>query len=554
MASRVVAVLKEHVLVFGAAVILAVGATVYVSWNGNGASGDTYTVVRGDLEQVVSFSGTVAPRVRADLAFERAGRVTRVSYDTGDFVAAGATIAVLDSGSVEADLARERALLASEEAALAQLVRGTREEALALERARVAQNEASLAQSETALTTALANSYTTADTSIERLVDDLFTDPTTQPRVKYATTDRSLELRIENERLQLENMLDEWRQDVRSISRSDANERSGTVALLERFRDSLVAQVAQTLTTQDAAEFSLTNEAQEARERLLRMRTFMADISAYTNDLVTQPTLTQATIDAWRAQAATERANIAQALTALNTAQQNYTAAQSALSVSERQLTLSEAGATVEDIAAQEARVAAQEARVRSLTSELGKFAIRAPRSGILTTRDIDPGELASVGVPVLTIDSTDSTEVEARISELDIILLEENMEATVTTDAFGDATTFAAVLTDIDPAETVVNSVAGYGVTLLIDDERDMLKAGMTANVVIAFITEADTLIVPVGFVERTAQGAFVTVLADGVRTKTRVALGAQTTDGRIAVREGISEGDILVAYEAGN
>ena len=285
------------------AALVALGVGAYTLSQRDSAE-SYYKVVREPLQQTTEFSGIVTPQSRAELAFELSGRVVALNYDIGDAVAQSAVMATLESGSIRADILREEALLASEEAALAQLLRGTREEELSLERARVVQYEEVLIENRDALTAAITDSYTVSDTAMVRFVDALFNDPETQPKLKYNTANRSLEIRIENERLQLERLFEEWEAGFTSLSfvttpatQAPSNEVFPLASLVAPLREALVASTLSSVESATTPSLSLEDAADLSRDRLIRMREFLEDIARYTRDLEANINLTDATIE-----------------------------------------------------------------------------------------------------------------------------------------------------------------------------------------------------------------------------------------------------------------
>src|SRR3989344_4357315 len=60
------------------------------------------TVRRGTITQTVSVTGKTKPASDSDLAFEKAGRVNRVSVKIGDEVSVGQVLAELDTSELRA--------------------------------------------------------------------------------------------------------------------------------------------------------------------------------------------------------------------------------------------------------------------------------------------------------------------------------------------------------------------------------------------------------------------------------------------------------------------
>lgn len=74
-------------------------------------AGNTISVQRGDVQQVIPAVGTLAPRKSAHLGSQVAGRVEEVFVDVGDGVKAGDPLVKLDSKFYQIDLDQRRAEL-----------------------------------------------------------------------------------------------------------------------------------------------------------------------------------------------------------------------------------------------------------------------------------------------------------------------------------------------------------------------------------------------------------------------------------------------------------
>ncbi len=77
------------------------------------AARTTYTVERGDVEDIYEFTGRWLPRDQQDLSFQRAGNVRRVEVSDGDAVSEGELLADLQIEDLENQLASQRLALQS---------------------------------------------------------------------------------------------------------------------------------------------------------------------------------------------------------------------------------------------------------------------------------------------------------------------------------------------------------------------------------------------------------------------------------------------------------
>jgi RND family efflux transporter MFP subunit len=78
-------------------------------------------------------------------------------------------------------------------------------------------------------------------------------------------------------------------------------------------------------------------------------------------------------------------------------------------------------------------------AAVAQAHTAFGYTKIRAPFNGIVTERKVDPGALASPGMPLLTVESTGHYRLEANVDEASLRFVKEGQNVPVSLDAFPD-------------------------------------------------------------------------------------------------------------------
>jgi HlyD family secretion protein len=66
----------------------------------------TADVQKGDLRQTVSVTGNVDPNEQIDLSFKTSGKIKSISVDVGDVVSAGQVLAVIEKGTLLAQLSQ----------------------------------------------------------------------------------------------------------------------------------------------------------------------------------------------------------------------------------------------------------------------------------------------------------------------------------------------------------------------------------------------------------------------------------------------------------------
>jgi HlyD family secretion protein len=154
------------------------------------------------------------------------------------------------------------------------------------------------------------------------------------------------------------------------------------------------------------------------------------------------------------------------------------------------------------------------EARLASVRDDLEKATIRAPTSGVVSSLDVEEGEIAIMGTMnyagtvLLTLSDLSQMEVDAEIDETDVLDVALGQEAVVHVDAMEDSTLRGTVVEISSSAEKKragsVEESTVFRVRVRIENGRDTLKPGMTADVEIQTAEKADVLSIPIQAVVR--------------------------------------------------
>lgn len=211
-------------------------------------------------------------------------------------------------------------------------------------------------------------------------------------------------------------------------------------------------------------------------------------------------------------------------------------------------------------VAAQEEedlRLALEEAKARYEKSlracdlvkvNLNYINIRAPIHGTVASVSTQKGETvaASFTAPTfVTIIADHALQLVAMVDENDIATVQTRNPVTFTADAF-PARDFPGVVESIAPKATIVSGVVNYEVTIAIEEDAELLKPDMTANVSIQ-TTQHDALLLPAAAVQHEGDQTFVYVAAKNGRERKAVAIGAKE-NGMIEIKKGIGPGDAVV------
>ncbi len=440
-----------------------------------------------DITEVIKSDGKVAPADNVTLAFDKSGTISRVNAKVGDTVYAGEVLASLSADDLYANLEGAEADLASAKAKLTQLETGVGDTSTELQTAKLK------------LYDAIVNGYTTTDDAISNKSDQFFEDPKTMnPKIIFAFNDYGLKEKINSDRIIVEETLKNW--------------------------NALNASV-----TSD----KITNgDAEKVRAYINTIKSFLNEVSSAVNAFEPNNTLPQTTIDKYKNDIATARMNI-------NTVSSNLTLAQDSL----RAVNASKP--------VQEASVAKAQAVVDNILSQINHTMIKAPFAGIVTKSEPKVGEVFSSGVPAFGIMTKDGFKVEVQVSENELAKISLNNEAKITLDAYGPENKFDATVSQIDPAETIVNGVGTYKVTLLFTKGDPKIYSGMNANVEIITKNSSQVLTIPSSAVITRGSEKFVLVENESKKfTEKKIETGILGSNGFIEIKSGINEGDVVATF----
>lgn len=176
----------------------------------------------------------------------------------------------------------------------------------------------------------------------------------------------------------------------------------------------------------------------------------------------------------------------------VDAARAGFEATKARQTAAEQVLDLVIAGPRSEDVAQAAAQLRAIEAQLALLRQQLSDADLTAPLDGVVRSRLLEPGEMASPQRPVLSLAIVDPKWVRAYISEPDLPRLMPGMDAVVTVDGLPDGS-FRGRVGFISPvAEFTPRSIQTeelrtslvYEVRVFVTDPDNFLRLGMPATV----------------------------------------------------------------------
>jgi HlyD family secretion protein len=171
-----------------------------------------------------------------------------------------------------------------------------------------------------------------------------------------------------------------------------------------------------------------------------------------------------------------------------------YLVAKEALARARERYDLLRSGFRAEDIEQGRAEMELARAHLELAKTRLGYAVITSPVDGVVLVRPAEPGQVAAVGTPVLTLGDLDNIWFEGWIPETDLAKVRYGQKARVTTDSYpGRAypgwVSYLASKAEFTPkmVETYKERVTlVYRTKIRVDNPRYELKPGMPAQAVI--------------------------------------------------------------------
>jgi len=147
------------------------------------------------------------------------------------------------------------------------------------------------------------------------------------------------------------------------------------------------------------------------------------------------------------------------------------------------------------------AQVTLAQASLKVARTNLSKAVIRSPIDGVVLNRAVEPGQTVTSGLqtPVLFVLAADLSELQlnVQVDEADVGSVRDGQEATFTVDAYSRQTFTSKVLA-VKNMPTTGTTVVTYEAWLSVDNEKRLLRPGMTATATIVVEERKNVLLAP--------------------------------------------------------
>lgn len=169
---------------------------------------------------------------------------------------------------------------------------------------------------------------------------------------------------------------------------------------------------------------------------------------------------------------------------------------------------------------------------------------IRAPISGVVSSRDIKVGNTIEPNAPTFRITALDPLVAYLYVPEREFGRIAAAQPVRMRIDAL-PGELFAGTVARISP--TVDPETGTFKATVEVTDEQARLKPGMFGRLAVIYDQQRDTLLLPRDALIETTSGNSVFVVRDGVAERVDVETG-YAWEGEVAVLEGLADDDRVV------
>ncbi len=242
--------------------------------------------------------------------------------------------------------------------------------------------------------------------------------------------------------------------------------------------------------------------------------------------------LNQSSLDTSRANLSTARSNVNDALVSLS---------------NKEQAVLSQKAVVV----SAEAALKSYEATSEKIRAQIAQAVLTSPIKGVVSAVNPKVGEIVASGEAVISVISVGNLEIEANIPEVDVAKIKVGDGAKVTLDAYGSGVVFQATVSQIDPAEKIIEGVPTYRTKLQFAEKDERTKSGMTANIDILAAKKENALYIPARAVASEGEKTYVRVLYGKTPEEVDVQTGLHGSDGNVEIISGLKDGDKVVTFE---
>lgn len=212
-----------------------------------------------------------------------------------------------------------------------------------------------------------------------------------------------------------------------------------------------------------------------------------------------------------------------------------------------------------QEIISAEAKSKSDQISLLDVQQRLKDTEVFAPISGIVTTRNVQIGQIVSSGInnvsggtTIMTISDLSRIFINASVDESDIGSIELGQNVKITADAYPNKK-FRGKVIQIAPKGITISNVVTFSVKIeVFGKDKALLKPEMTTNVEIVTLKKDNVLVVPAQAISKKEGKRIVKVLRNKETIEQEVTIGLKTAD-NVEVLSGLKEGDEILTDSQG-
>lgn len=208
---------------------------------------------------------------------------------------------------------------------------------------------------------------------------------------------------------------------------------------------------------------------------------------------------------------------------------------------------------TASQLAVAQANVDAARGALEVIQKLLNDTVIRAPISGLIASRNIQPGEKISVDYRLFDLVNLKKMEMEAAVPANEISRIKLGQQVSLHVEGMPE--TFTGQVTRINPGtQAGSRSILVY---IQVGNPQDLLRMGMFAEAQLTLQTKTDVIALPMSAVRKDSNGAYVYAIEAGKLIKKPVTLGMEgriDEEPRVEIISGLRLNDEVIKNDMGN
>ena len=523
--------------------ILLLGLASWAIFRGQkGASYDFAVVKRGDVVEEVSATGTVKSAEDINLRFETSGTVEQIYVSEGSQVKQGIQLVKLATGKLYSQFLQAQASYNEAKAKLDKLLVGATTEEIqvaerVVENARVvledvkAKAENDLNEDYDDAIDIFDNAYFDADKAMKKL-KTLFGVDSLYEEYRSDLSFRSTQVKVEtkNKKEEADSAFENLKELVAAIRNNSSHDNvdnsfDAFLSYLRVIRDAL-----------DSAGNLIDLVILHSEYGQTQWDTDKDNIESG------RTTINGAVSDVISAQQALATQKV--------TNQTNINSAENTLKKAEDDLAKIKAVPREVDIAVYKADVDKTKASMVELQQKLNDAVLKAPIDATITKVNVKIGEtVVAGGESVISLISVNNFEIKVDVPEADIGKVKSENPAQIVLDAFPEKV-WAGRVVEIEPAETLIEGVVYYRVTVVFDEVDERIKSGMSADLTIETNKKENVLFIPYRAIVFKDGKKIVRVSEGKEIREAEVETGLKGNEGEVEIVSGLNEGDQVIVF----